>query len=228
MSRTYQSNVDSSIQVWLDQLIDESTDTTHYREAMYHLGLKQGELLSEEMKGKSVAVACTVEDADFLAKGVLEAISRNAKSVSLACFWNKRFSGNEVFQSTAPIVRKYKEPQLRAADTLVIVKSIISGSCVVKTNLMHLIHEMSPTRIFVLAPVMHSQAPNKLSQEFPNSIASKFSYCYFAKDDKRTEDGEVIPGIGGSVYERLGFDGQEKKNRYTPDLVRARRQMLAV
>jgi hypothetical protein len=36
----------------------------------------------------------------------------------------------------------------------------------------------------------------------------------------------VIPGIGGSVYERLGFSGQDDKNRYIPQIVKDRRAML--
>lgn len=228
MSRTYQKYADTAVKSWLNLLADKQTDVDHYREAMYQLGLRQGELLGGELEGKSVAIACTVEDADYLAKGVFEAVSAKADSTSLACFWNKRMPGDELFASSAPILRKYKEPSIKSADVLLVVKSIISGSCVVKTNLMHLINEMSPKKIFVIAPVMHQNAADKLSKEFPKSISSMFSYSYFACDTDRTRDGEVIPGIGGSVYERLGFEGQEGKNRYTPQLVISRRQAMAV
>ncbi len=228
MSRKFQNSVDESVKNWLSQIADKSTDVDHYRHAMYELGLRQGEQLVHEVSGENVAIACTVEDADFLAKGIIEAIESDVQSTSLACFWNKRISGNELFASTAPILRKYKEPHLKTADVLIIVKSIISGSCVVKTNLMHLIQEMSPKKIFVMAPVMYESAPDSLSREFPDSISSRFAYNYFASDSERTTDGEVIPGIGGSVYERLGFESQDGKNRYTPQLVIARRQQEAM
>lgn len=49
-----------------------------------------------------------------------------------------------------------------------------------------------------------------------------FQFFYFAKDDERTPEGEVIPGIGGNVYYRLGFEGQDSKNKYIPEVVKAR------
>lgn len=48
-------------------------------------------------------------------------------------------------------------------------------------------------------------------------------FSIFAKDDGRKLDGKVIPGIGGMVYDRLGFDGQDEKNRHIPELVVAER-----
>jgi hypothetical protein len=36
----------------------------------------------------------------------------------------------------------------------------------------------------------------------------------------------VIPGIGGMVYDRLGFQGQEEKKRYIPEIVKSRRSKL--
>ncbi|MGQ7846600.1 hypothetical protein ACUNV4_19110 [Granulosicoccus sp. 3-233] len=42
----------------------------------------------------------------------------------------------------------------------------------------------------------------------------------------KSDTGEVIPGIGGNVYQRLGFGDQESKNRYTPDFVKERRAAI--
>ena len=33
---------------------------------------------------------------------------------------------------------------------------------------------------------------------------------------------EIVPGIGGMVYDRLGLGGEAKKNQYIPHLVRER------
>ena len=44
-----------------------------------------------------------------------------------------------------------------------------------------------------------------------------------AIDSDRTAEGEVIPGIGGMIYERLGFNGQTSKNEYIPKIVKDRR-----
>ena len=73
---------------------------------------------------------------------------------------------------------------------------------------------------------MYHQAEIALSQEFPLSISNKFRFFAFAQDDERTEQGEGIPGIGGMVYDRLGFAGQAEKNSYTPTIVKQRRQMI--
>ncbi|WP_206669297.1 hypothetical protein [Microcystis aeruginosa] len=86
--------------------------------------------------------------------------------------------------------------------------------------------KINPNKILIVAPVMYINAEEKLKIEFKPKISNKFEFIYFAKDDQRTSDGEVIPGIGGSVYERLGFQGQDDKNTYIPELVRSRRARL--
>lgn len=66
--------------------------------------------------------------------------------------------------------------------------------------------------------------PEKLEKEFPADIAARFRYIYFAEDSERLDNGNVVPGVGGDVYLRLGFKNQEDKNRFSPDLVKARRK----
>ncbi len=104
---------------------------------------------------------------------------------------------------SAPIIKKYQEPSGRIVNYLIIVKSIISGACVLKTNLNHMIWKIEPEQIFIVAPVMYYQAEQKLKNEFNKPIYDKFQFFYFAKDDQRTPEGEVLPGIGGMIYNRL-------------------------
>jgi len=125
---------------------------------------------------------------------------------------------------TAPIQKRYAEPSMKSVDALIVAKSIIAGACVVKTNLTNLIRESNPSEILVVAPVMFANAKANLEREFPQDITQRFDYAYFAEDDEKTSDGNVIPGIGGNVYQRLGFGDQDSKNRYTPQLVIARRR----
>ena len=73
---------------------------------------------------------------------------------------------------------------------------------------------------------MYHTAEEKLRNEFEQEIYRKFEFIYFAQDDERTSEGEVIPGIGGSSHERLGFDRQDDKNKYVPEIVRFRRSKL--
>jgi hypothetical protein len=230
MSRKFSDNVSDVGKQYLVTLADITTGVSDYSNALYQLGKALGNVLCHKIgqQDENICVACTVEDADFLAKGVIESLNACHSQVSLACFWNQRqqLSFAQQTLSIAPIIRKYREPEVDNARILVIVKSVISGACVVKTNLTYLIQEISPEVIFVVSPVIHSQAIGKLEQEFPKTISEKFQYIYFAEDNEKLENGNLVPGIGGSVYQRLGFKDQEDKNRFTPDLVKTRREQL--
>ncbi len=229
MTRIYSELANESIQVLLDTLADKNSAPNLYRDTMTKLGIALGDAILSQISDEqcNVYLACTVEDADFLARGMLIRLEEQLKSVAFACFWNQRFSPFEVEDiQIAPILRKYQEPVSQSVNYLIVVKSIISGACVVRTNLVHLIQKIEPEKIFIVAPVMYVQAEEKLRSSFEKEIYDKFQFFYFAKDDKRTREGEVIPGIGGNVYYRLGFDGQEAKNQYIPEIVKDRRSKL--
>ena len=146
------------------------------------------------------------------------------KKVWLTVFWNKRFQpNNENNISIAPIIKEFHEKGYEKTNLLIIVKSITSSSCVVRTNLTHFIESVAPSSIFVVAPVLYKGAIDNLKNEFDARISNQFQYLYFVEDDQRTKDGLVIPGIGGDVYQRLGWKDQEAKNRSTPLIVKQRR-----
>jgi hypothetical protein len=229
MTRVYSDLANEKIQVLLDTLADKNSDPNLYKKTMNEIGIAFGDAILSEIdrKQSSLYLACTAEDADFLAKGMLDRLEKELNSVSFACFWNQRFSPFEVEDlKVAPILKKYQEPSEKNINYLVVVKSIISGACVVKTNLVDLIQKIEPEKIFIVAPAIYHNAEQKLKSEFEKDIYDKFQFFYFAKDDQRTSSGEVIPGIGGSVYERLGFKGQEDKNTYIPEIVKSRRSKL--
>ncbi|NER98106.1 MAG: hypothetical protein F6J86_30470 [Symploca sp. SIO1B1] len=229
MTRVYSNLVNEHIKVLLNTIADKSSEPTLYQDTMTKIGMNFGDALLAEIDNKkgSVYLACTVEDADFLAKGILSRLEKRIHTVAFACFWNQRFSPFEIEDmKIAPIIKKYQEPTSSHVNYLVVVKSIISGACVVRTNLVDLIQKIEPERICIVAPVMYYNAEEKLQNEFEKNIYDKFQFLYFAKDDERTSQGEVIPGIGGMVYERLGFQGQEGKNSYIPEIVKFRRSQL--
>jgi hypothetical protein len=213
----------------LDTLVNKEAMPEVYKKAMFEIGLNLGNALLDQISSDqaSVYLACTVEDADFLAKGILQSLKGRVRKISFACFWNQHFSPFEMEDlKVAPILRKYQEPANEDVNYLIIVKSIISGACVVKTNLSDLIQSIEPEKIFIVAPVIHAQAEQKLKNEFEKAVYDKFQFFYFAKDEKRTAKGEVLPGIGGNVYQRLGFEDQDSKNRYIPTIVKERRAEL--
>lgn len=193
-----------------------------YKNAFYQIGLALGDLLNKKMDNNygNTMLACASEDADWLASGVLDSISQ--KDVSLAVFWNERVTLSQKTKlEYSPIIKSYIEP-IENCKTLILVKSIISTSCVVKFQLLHLINKINPEKILILAPVMYKNAQVGLIREFPDYINSKFQFLTFAIDTERSLSGEVIPGVGGMVYPKLGLGDIHEKNKYIPQLVLAR------
>lgn len=193
-----------------------------YRRTFYQIGKALGRLLNEKTKGEygSTMLACASEDADWLAHGVLDALSQ--KDVSLAVFWNARIPldarrGLEY----SPIAKSYIEP-IERCRTLIMVKSVISTSCVVKTQLTRLIGKIQPQEIYIVAPVMYKDARAGLEKEFPASILEKFRFLTFAIDTVKDAEKGVMPGVGGMVYPKLGLGDSHEKNKYIPNLVKER------
>ncbi|KHG40519.1 MULTISPECIES: hypothetical protein [Aphanizomenon] len=229
MTRLYSDICNQDIQQLLETLANKNVKPDQYKDTMTKIGMNLGNFLLSEINDKNsdVYLACTVEDADFLAKGIMLTLEEHLHNIGFACFWNQRFSPFEIEDlKVAPILKKYQEPAHEKVKYLIVIKSIISGACVVRTNLVNLIQKIEPEKIFIVAPVIYQNAEQKLKNEFAENIYNKFKFFYFAKDDKRTEQGEVIPGIGGNVYLRLGFEGQEHKNEYIPEIVKMRRSQF--
>lgn len=191
---------------------------------MTNLGEQFGRSLNNLLTGvKNLLLVCTNEDADFLAQGVLRGLgSFQGPSVALACFWNDRVrleGTTDLSVELAPIVRKYVEPG--ECDAILVLKSIIASGCVVRTNITEIIHDRNPDRVLIFSPVVLKGADDRLQEEFDSDIARRFEFFWFAEDTETNDKGEVVPGVGGNVYERLGLGSE--KIRYVPELVKERR-----
>lgn len=177
------------------------------------------------MDDSDICVICTVEDADFLAQGVIEGLEEKGfgARVRLVCLWNERVAMEPL--SVAPVIKEYREQFDQTRSLFIIVKSIISGACVVKTNIARMLSNATPRKVFVVSPVMLAGAEKRLADEFPASVSDGFSFVHFATDtDKKPGSEEVVPGVGGSVYELLGLGDQYSKNSYLPHIVQERRR----
>ena len=75
---------------------------------------------------------------------------------------------------------------------------------------------------------MLKEAEQSLREEFPLKISSKFHFITLAIDDNLNEEGEVVPGIGGMIYSRLGFGNINQKNKYIPEIVKHRRELKTI
>lgn len=213
---------EAAIKASLNALADKGTNVNDYREAFRTLGVELGKVLASEYRtalADHTMLVCASEDADWLAAGVESGFGKGELKKSV--YWNSREvihtneDGSKV--EISPIEKAYEEA-IDDCRLLVIVKSIISTSCVVKTQLTRLIGKITPDQIAILAPVMHKDSVPNLMREFPEEISNKFHFITFAVDDER-EGSEVIPGIGGMVYPRLGLGDMETKNRYVPEMV---------
>lgn len=219
-------NTNQAIEGLLDKLVDIKTGVEEYADTIYELGKELGKLILAKIdtRQKKIVLSSTAEDADYLGKGIIDVLEENGKAVFLTVFWNKRFNpGEESALAVAPIIKEFHEKRDVESPILIIIKSIISSSCVVRTNLTRLIEESNPEQILVVAPVLLKGATRNLENEFDDDISKKFDYIYFAEDDMKTKEGLVEPGIGGDVYKRLGFEGQNAKNRFVPNIVKERR-----
>lgn len=231
--RRYSKIADGAARQALQALLSagQSKNTRDYQLQMERLGFLLGKSMGDDeslVSAKTVLVVSTAEDADYLAKGVIKALKEKF-DVKFAIFWNNHYSIKD--GSVAPVVNTYYEPGYGDSDALVIVKSVISGSCVVKTNLMRLMstkESLLSNSIHVVAPVIHESAKQKLRGEFPSFISSKFKFTYFAKDKIRTSNGDVVPGIGGQVYELLGLKDQPARTGYVPALVKQKFSAAAI
>lgn len=230
MSRTFTAfaTQDPEAKMLVDKLPRLKGDIQGYREMMRKLGTHLADSILPQLRSepfKDICVICTVEDADFLARGVIEELESDGfpNNTRMICMWNHRVKSEGV--SISPVLRTYEEDFDKNDTVFIIVKSIISGACVVKTNLTKAITSANPKRVFVVAPVMLEGAENRLSREFPAGISEKFEFVHFATDTEKSSDGEeVVPGVGGSVYELLGLGDANAKNRYVPEIVRERRR----
>ncbi|MBC7903692.1 MAG: hypothetical protein H7Y27_09720 [Gemmatimonadaceae bacterium] len=223
MARQYSNFATPEVISLLDTLADEHTDVPAYKDALYLIGTSLGQSLLTSIQNRDrIMLVSTVEDTDHLGKGILDRLESAGKTVFLTVFWNKRASFGKDF-SVAPIIKEFHEKGDRHNATLIILKSIISSSCVIRTNLTRVFEETTPSATFIVAPVLMKGSRQSLEAEFDRSISSRFNYVYFAEDDERTIDGIVIPGVGGDIYKRLGFGDQDGKNKFTPALVKKRR-----
>lgn len=225
------------IQAMLAELTDLNSGAERYRAAFAGLGKFLGEIISKELNpSDSITTVASSEDADWLMRGILDGMNR--PHAHIVVLWNSRahtLQGKELPANSpfakedfdvAPVIKSFIESDGQS-DTMIVCKSIIYTSCVVRTNLLHMMEQVAPRRIVIAAPVMFTGAEAKLRAEFPPEISVKFEFVYFAVDDvEDKQHGIVIPGIGGSVYERLGIGNAKTKNQYIPQIVKERRAGL--
>lgn len=217
--RHFSSRANDAIKKELADLLAHKDSPTDYQNSMLSIGNHLGQILATEIPtSEKCLILTTAEDADFLANGIIKSLSQK-HTTTTAVFWNNHYQLSS--GSVAPVVHKFLEPGFDKSDTLIVVKSVISGSCVVRTNILALIEQINVSSIYIVSPVIHSDAESNLRAEFSSDVSEKFKFVYLAKDDIKDASGEVEPGIGGQVYKLLGLGDQPARTSYIPSLVRS-------
>ena len=223
MSRIYTSIATPEARKQLDCLLESSDVPKSYQLAMQELGkLLAKAILPDFISQKSTdtIVVSTAEDADYLQHGVSAILKNHNVNTKLAVFWNHHYQLPSQ-TSVAPILHSFIEPNYEDIDNVIIVKSVMSGSCVVRTNLIEMLDKINKiNKIYILSPVAHEKSEQKLKDAFPKEISSKFEFICFAIDDRKNKEGEVVPGIGGQIYNLLGLDNQPALTGYMPNVVK--------
>lgn len=218
-SRTYTEIATTRAKKQLQDLLDSSSAPVAYRNSMIELGKLLADAVSPSLENKSTLIVSTAEDADYLQFGVSSSLKSKGIDTKLAVFWNHHYQLTNS-SSVAPIVHKFIEPGYKCVKNIIVVKSVMSGSCVVRTNLIEMLDEVKRAEhVFILSPVAHKNSEEKLKKEFPKHISDKFKFFCFAIDDKRDVSGEVVPGIGGQIYDLLGLSKQPVLSSYMPKVV---------
>lgn len=188
--------------------LEEHKTVNAYRKAFYNIGRKLSVILNHKLNDNPnhVALACASEDADWLAKGIIDGLKC---PVDLCVYWSQRFNFGKSINGDdleyAEIEKAYEEIS-DMSKILIVTKSIISSSCVIRSQIMRLISRHDFEKIYIASPVMYKDANTNLRNEFPETIYNLFDFIYFAIDDEKDEKGWVIPGIGGSVYANLDIE----------------------
>lgn len=207
----------------IERLLDEllyAPDCISYRTAFYNIGLHIGSILNTKINElQPIALACASEDADWLAKGIMDKFKY---PLDLCVYWSNRQNfgtdSNNSALEFADIEKSYEEIQ-KDSKILIITKSIISSSCVIKSQIMRLVSTNDFKKIYIVSPVMYKDAEENLRKEFPERVYNLFEFIYFALDEDMDKNGWVVPGIGGSVYERLGIDSRSYFPRILDDRI---------
>lgn len=153
-----------------------------------------------------ICVMTPAEDADGIAKGVVDHLQSFGIEVRLLCLWNHPVKVFEEGIQVAPILRTYSAPGFDESEHLIAAQCVVGDPTVLKTNLTAHMQKIDPQQVHVLAPTMSAEVKNRLRSEFPASLYERFQFHAFAYDKELDEvTGELKPGIGGAVTERLGL-----------------------
>jgi hypothetical protein len=229
MTRHIEDWVPSKGRALLAELLQAVGQPPKYRTTMVELGRTLADRVLESLEPKArIAVVCTAEDADFLTRGFLEVATQRLGGpgrVALVCFWNDRQRLQGGFD-IAPILRRYVEPLDAPLDALVVLKSIVSDGCTVKTNMQEVLATVRPARVIVASPVILKGAADRVREDLGETTAKEIEFVVLAEDDAKTAEGWVDPGVGGEVYRLLGLGSKADANRYRPELLDKRRELL--
>lgn len=206
-------------------------DTVAYQEHLQELGQELAHSLLPSLESNPtelVCVVCAVEDADFLARGVVAALAAAGwkDKTRFMCMWNTRATmGEDAIPELAPIFRVYAEDVRPDKTTFVVVTRLDTGGAILRTNLTRALSrppntpQMRPARVVIAAPRMLAGANDTLAREFPADLVERMEHLHFVATSD--ENDAHAQERSGALF--LVFDASYPKNRCVPAIVRQRR-----
>lgn len=206
----------------LDMLLDKAAASRGYRTAMYALGKALGLVFCkyQTVADRSVYIGTPAEDADYLARGMIDTLVDAGAEVRFACYWTApRKDGPLAFTKAPLITREYKDPFPEYIDHLIAIRSSIARAYTAKFSLDYFADDANYCRSHIIAPVMWSSAWHDITE---NSNLDKQAPMVwtFALDEDEGDD--LNAGVGGDVYRRLELGPDDMRHALLPTIVHER------
>lgn len=192
---------------------------------MHKAGFAYGDTVGLDLADAQVCVVCSAQDADHLARGVIESLvaQGHGEKVRLLCTWSE--SVQAAGFNLHCIVKQYFEPLGPAPTVFLVLSGFWREGSAVLSNLFRALSYTTPQRIVLAGPVMDAQAVSNMLEEMPLALRSSVQRLYCVLNENMTQaERERMLEVETSLYASMGFTPLNAANKYIPALVKERRR----
>lgn len=213
---------DAAVVELLYEIVSDTTASGDYAKSMYKLGVALHNIINLPTSDKEIALACSVENADYSGKGFVDVLEKKGKTVRLSVFWNKLFSPNpENGLLVSPVIREYHDKGYDKCDSLVLIDPLLTDATTVKSNLVAILETCNPKYIIIASGLILLSAKDRLLNDLEIQIANKITFCYYGELPEESISKSDLSYL--EIFKKLGFPSQELKNKFVPEIVKKRR-----
>lgn len=199
------------------------------QEAMRNAGFSFGNMLGLDVHGPAqVCVVCSAQDADCLARGVIDALVEQGQGarVRLLCTWSEPLQAAGLQLNC--IVKQYCEPLDPVPTVFVVLSGFWREGSAGLTNLFRALSYTTPERVVVAGLAADGQAFDNMLNEVPPSVRDKVEPRFGALyPNMQAQERECLLHAEQSLYASMGFAQPNAANKHIPDLVKERRRLVS-